>query len=96
MMEQLDWEEAEVERCAWKEKCEAAVPEPGAKAKQRGRKGTRLHPCLPIFTVCLNGPSFPFWFLQDAGSSKLQVALTKAQAVPKPCGGLFQHTVRHS
>lgn len=91
-MERIDWEEAEVERCAWKEQCEAAVPQPGAKEKQRGRKQTLLRVYLPIFTVCRNGSPFPFLFLQGGGSRKLLVALPEAQAVPEPSGGSLQHT----
>lgn len=87
-MEQLDWEEAREKQCAWDEKCEAAVPCPGAKEKQRGRQQMLLHLCLSIFTICLNGQShLPSCFLQGGGSSTLLVALMEAQAGTKAmCG----------
>lgn len=87
-MEQLDQEEARKEQHAWEERCEAAVPCPGAKEKQRGRTQMLLCLSLSIFTTCLNGQNHsPSWFLQGSGSSTLLVALTEAQAGTKAmCG----------
>lgn len=87
-MEQLDQEEARKEQRAWEERCEVAVPRPGAKEKQRGRTQMLLRLSLSIFTTCLNGQNHLLsWFLQGSGSRTLLVALTEAQAGTKAtCG----------